>query len=465
MFFARVKRLARTVGVRLALWHSAIFGAGAITAFALAYVSVRHAVDEQTDDAIQFRAQQFVAEHARGGVAAVIEVCKLRRGRAQKAFFVRVANAKNQTIFLRDPEDWAEFRPEALALAPIPEEPVWAELGGVDGAVLRIASRPLGDGGLLQVGRTLENREELLGRFRNVLIGITALVLALGVPAGAFIALRALRPVRELTATVHSILGTGKFTARVPWRGTGDEIDELVNCFNTMLVKIDALLRGMRESLDNVAHDLRTPVTRLRNVVMSALNSDADKAACQEALAECLEESERITTMLGTLMDIAEAESGVVRLERRPMRVAALAGQVVDLYGHVAEEHEIALSVQVPADLEIECDPVRFYRALANLLDNAIKYTPSGGEVHFRAWRADGSIHIEIADTGEGIPAEEQTRIWDRLYRVDKSRSQRGLGLGLSFVRAIVEAHGGEVAVQSAPGEGSRFSVRLPAPS
>jgi heavy metal sensor kinase len=462
MSFAPIKQLLRTVGVRMTLWNATVFGLGAVLVFALAYLLVTRAMDEQSHDAIEFRLAQFTAEYVRGGRDAVIELCKLRRGREQNAFFVRLADAQNRTTFLRDPDDWAEFQPAALANMPIPKQLEWIERAGVDGTVLWVASQPLANGGVLQVGKTLENRAELLARFRNALIAITVIVIAAGVPAGAFVAFRALRPVQQLTATVQTILETGKFTARVPSRGTGDEIDELVRCFNAMLGKIDSLVRGMRESLENVAHDLRTPVTRLRNVASAALERDSDKAACQEALGECLEESERVVTMLLTLMDISEAETGVMKLERKPLRVAELAHRVVDLYGHVAEEREIDIAVEVPPDLEIEGDAMRLQRVLANLVDNAIKYTPPRGQVALRAARVDGHVEIEIADTGEGIAAEEQSRIWDRLYRVDKSRSQRGLGLGLSFVRAIVGAHRGVVGVESEPGRGARFTVRLP---
>lgn len=462
MYSEQIKRLFRTVGVRMTLWHSAIFGVGAILVVLIAYFLVSEAIDNQHNDIIEFRFRQFEAEYARGGTDAVIQLCKVRVGRVQKAFFVRVADRDNRSIFLRDAEEWTEFSPEILARTNYGDQLTWTELIGPEGIVLRIASERLRDGTILQVGRTLEGRRELLEGFRNALIAITVIVFFAGIPAGAFVAFRALRPVQHLTETVHSILKTGKFDARVPSRGTGDEIDDLVQHFNTMLEKIDLLIRGMRESLDNVAHDLRTPMTRLRNVAISALDPSTDKATCQEALGECLEESDRVLTMLFTMMDIAEAETGVVKLERKRMGLPLLVEQVVDLYQHVAEEKEIDLHPVVPAGLEIQGDRGRLQRALGNLVDNAIKYTPEKGRVEIRASRVDNKIHIEVADNGTGIPADEQSRIWERLYRVDKSRSQRGLGLGLSFVKAIVEAHGGKVDVESEQGRGSRFIMQLP---
>ena len=464
MSFENLKRFSRTVGFRIALWHSTTFIVGAALVFGVAFYLLQRSIDEQTQDSIEFRLIQFESEYGRGGKAAVVELCKLRLGRAQKAFFVRLADARNQTLFLRDPDDWAEFKPQVLESQPMGEEDAlaWSELGGLAGSVLRIATKRLSDGSILQVGKTLDTRKELLDRFRSAMFASAVLIILAGVVGGASAAFRALRPVHALTATVESILGTGKFAARVPSRGTGDEIDELVQCFNVMLGKIDLLIRGMRDSLDNVAHDLRTPMTRLRNIANKAVEQDYDKAACHDALSDCLEESERVMTMLVTLMDIAEAETGVMKLDHRPVYVKQLVGQVIDLYQHVAEEKGIAVIVEVPWHLHLSGDAARLQRALGNLVDNALKYTPAGGRVVIRSERAEGGVSIEVCDTGEGIPKDELERIWERLYRVERSRTQRGLGLGLSFVKAIVEAHGGTVSVESEAGYGARFKVYLP---
>jgi len=463
MFFEQIKSFIRSAVFRITLWHAGTFILGAIIVFVTAYFLLSRSIDEQTEDTIEFRFKQYASEYARGKTTAIIELTKLRTGRAQKAFFLRLATPDNKTIFLRDADDWSDFHPEVLAEQPVADDFVWSELTGDDGEILKLASDRLDDGSILQVGKTMELRRELLASFRTTLLVIALVVVIGGIVGGTITAAKTLRPVQHLTASVQSIITTGTFDARVTPEKTGDEIDKLVGLFNVMLEKIDLLIRSMRDSLDNVAHDLRTPMTRLRNVATTAIERDANKEECHEAFGDCLEESERVMTMLFTLMDIAEAESGVMKLERSPISVSTLADQVNDLYQHVAEEKNIQLDVSVPGDLTIRADSGRIQRALGNLVDNAIKYTQENRSVAVTAWAESNSVIIEVSDNGEGIPENEIPRIWERLYRVDKSRSQRGLGLGLSFVKAIVEAHEGTVSAQSTIEKGSRFRMTLPA--
>ena len=304
----------------------------------------------------------------------------------------------------------------------------------------------------------------MLERFHETMLATIISIVILGVAGGAFLALRALRPIRHLSTAARSIVDTARFDARVAERETGDELNELVILFNQMLAKIETVIGGMKDALDNVAHDLRTPITRLRGMAEQALRSNAGADICREALADCLEESDRVMAILNSLMDISEAETGTMKLALEDVNLAELIQEVTGLYEHVADEAQVRMTTDVPEVLSLRADRTRLRQAVANLVDNAIKYTPSGGRVEIAATRAEREVLLSVRDSGIGIPADELPRIWDRLYRGDKSRSQRGLGLGLSLVKAVVQAHQGRVEASSDPGGGSVVSLALPLP-
>jgi signal transduction histidine kinase len=288
-----------------------------------------------------------------------------------------------------------------------------------------------------------------------------ATILLVALAGGAVLTWSALQPVRTLADTLRGIMQTGRTAARVPAPDTGDALGQLSVLVNAMLDRIDAVVAGMRGALDNVAHDLRTPMTRLRGIAETALASN-DPATLRDALGEILEESDRVVAMLNTLMDISEAETGTMALRVERTDMTELIRQTVDLYEDLAEERGLHIETSATGPLPVAVDRNRMRQVLANLVDNAVKYTGPGGRIAIGARRDGNSAVLTVSDTGEGIPADELPRIWERLYRGDKSRSARGLGLGLSLVKAIVEAHGGSVEVQSTPGAGTRFALRLP---
>jgi signal transduction histidine kinase len=206
-------------------------------------------------------------------------------------------------------------------------------------------------------------------------------------------------------------------------------------------------------------------MARLRGIAEVALRAEPDGRASREALADCVEESDRVLAMLDTLMDISEAETGTLALDLETMSVRSLFDDTIELYRNIAEDREIRIEATVPSDLSLTADRTRMRQVIANMLDNALKYTARGGRVELTAYAENAQTVIVVDDTGIGIAPADLPRIWDRLYRADPGRTRRGLGLGLSLVRAIVHAHHGRVDVSSEPGKGSRFTLFFPATS
>ena len=459
------ERLRATLGLHLAAWYAGLFVLGSLGIVGLSYFLLARSLEQRDREAVRARLATYASEYETSGPAGLWRTLAAEEGLGAHAdLFVRAIDRGGATAFLSLPGRWAAFD----LGRPVPVPPAgtyaWERIESARGDdVLELASLPLSDGAVLQVGRTTRGRGEVLQRFRErlgIVLGATVLV---GLAGGALLTRRALRPLRDLARTLDGIVRTGRLDARVPSREGGDALDALVRLVNTLLGRIESLVGAMRGSLDAVAHDLRTPLMRLRVSASRALASGADAEGSREALSDCLEEADRVRDMLDSLMDISEAEAGVMALHLERVPVADLFGGVRDLFGDVAEEKGVALRAAEPAALALRADRTRALQALANLVDNAVKFTPAGGEVVLSAWPDGANVALSVADTGIGIPSEDLPHVWERLFRGDRSRSERGLGLGLSLVKAIALAHRGDVAVESSPGNGSRFTIRLPA--
>jgi signal transduction histidine kinase len=459
-----LKRLRQSLALRMAAQYAVVFALTAAVLFSALYWTLAEALNQRELAALERQVRGLASAFSRGSPSDVIARVKSDSSPEMGASFIRLISPTNSVVFQKLPNDWIETQVQSIPFGPFTlKQEVQTER--IPQNALRdysIASYQWTSGWQLQVGRLMDSRAVLLAPLRRAfgVVGAGALLLSFGV--GIVLAWRATQPLRAVSDTARRIIETGDLAARVPGpNGTG-ELAVLVHQLNALLDKNADHVRVLRETLDNLAHDLRTPLTRLRGTAELAIQDTGDPAEARTALAGCVDETDRLLHLLETLLDISAAEAGALKLNRNRLDLRTLTERAADLYREVAEEKRIAITLDQPAAVELSADAVRLGQVVNNLLDNALKYTPAGGSVVLSLRRETGAAILTVTDNGPGVSPGERDAIFRRLYRSDTSRSQRGLGLGLSMVKAIVEAHGGTVTVGDAPGGGAQFTTRLP---
>lgn len=386
--------------------------------------------------------------------------------------FVRFVRGGDQMLVVGDQMRSLSFK--EFASIPADKEGVWLQIDGENSSVADIQTivlRRLESGTLVQVGKDGRAGFELFGKLKRNTIVIVFMSMIFLWPLSLYFIKLSLSPLVVTRFRLAELAGkskeswevkNGKEAELLPEKGSGPELDSLYTQINQLLSQNRHLVSEMQQSLDNVAHDLRTPMTRLRSVAEYGLQAEDDPERLREALSDCLEESERVLAMLRIMMSVAEAEAGTMSLEMEEAHLLQSLKQVVTLYEYVAQEAKIEVSLQIENDVQLEMDVTRMGQVWANLLDNAIKYGRERGRVIITAAVQGERALIYFEDDGIGISENEQQRIWERLYRGDRSRSKKGLGLGLNYAHAVVAAHGGEISVSSDLHKGSCFLVQLP---
>ncbi len=449
---------------KVALLFIAILLLTQLILFTTSYFFLKNSLKNDEHKEISFLLLNFWAQYQAGGVELLSQEIQINRY-TEKAFFVRLADRENNTIMIVVPTAWEDYNFSDLnSLYPTPNNKIRLIHTKDRNKGFTVGSIYLSDGNILQVGISTTTTDTILNHFKKLFFIIALPTLILSIVISLIFSTRLLIPINRLINAATEIIKTGNTKTRIPPSMKRDEVSTLTNLFNTMLKRLDSYIETMRQTLDNVAHDLRTPMTRLKNSAELAIREN-NISAYREALNECIENSNSILTMLNTMMDISAAETGVIKLKKTDVNFSEIITDLIELYSYLAENKDIEIDQQIEENLTITVDVNRIRQVFANILDNAVKYTPKGGKITVKAYRAttqsDYRIVIEISDTGIGIPEVEIEHIWDRLYRGKNTGSTRGLGLGLSLVRAIVETHGGKISVESKEGRGTTFRVLL----
>jgi signal transduction histidine kinase len=460
-------KLLRTTAFQLTLVYLVVFALFA--AFLLGYFAfnTRRLLNEQIIGIVDTELQLLQVQYNQAGVRRLVGIVEVRSRRPGSSLYLvttpngegLAGNVGSLEPGVLESEGWVETAYRRL------EEPESAE----HNALVRVSRLP---GGIrVLVGRDLDERERMFHIVTLAGRWSVAIVIVLGIIGGVFVSRRVLRRVDAMTGTAKTIMA-GDLSGRLSVIGSGDEFDRLALNLNGMLERIESLMRGLKEVTDNVAHDLKTPLTRLRNRCEAALRTGTTEADFRRVMEETIEESDGLIRTFDALLMIARAESGEVRDGMAEFDAAEVARDIGELYEPLAEDKGLKLEVEANDRAAVTGNRELVSQALANLVDNAIKYAAPGGEsppggingertgILVKANADQDRVVLTVSDRGPGIPQDDRSRVVDRFVRLEQSRSLPGSGLGLSLVSAVARLHGGELKLEdNAPGLRARISL------
>ena len=457
-------KLFRTTAFKLTLVYLTVFALFAAALLSYFTFNTRRLVTDQIMQTVDAEIRGLIATHRQAGLRRLILAVEARSRQPGSNLYLLTnpageglaGNVGSLATGVIDQPGWTETLYRRIDEQDTSEHQ----------ALVRVVQLP---GGLrLLVGRDLEERERVYDIVINAGRWSAVMVVVLGLVGGFFVARRVLKRVDAMTETTKTIM-RGDLTERLPISGTGDELDRLAGNLNTMLERIEALMHGLKEVSDNIAHDLKTPLTRLRNRAEEALRTANTDAEYRAALEGTIEESDALIRTFNALLQIARAESGQARDDMTDFDAAEIARGVGELYEPVADDKGIALKIEAPASAPVRGNRELVSQALANLVDNAIKYAaPQGAaangipsEIVVKAAEDGDKILLTVADGGPGIPEADRGRVVERFVRLEQSRSQPGSGLGLSLAAAVARLHGGELKLEDNH-PGLRTVITLP---
>lgn len=464
MSSAPKRRPSRSLAVRLSLNYAACCCISMVAVLAVSYLFLEGSLRQRMDADLAEEVVEYGALLKTQSLAILEDVLKREAfSEGTDQVFFQILDERGAIVISTDTSSWHGFVDAGTHLqTALGGKPVFVNYHDHDHDFhARLLYGMVGDNLVLVQGESKEANRALLSQFRRVFTVATLAFVFCSLLAGAYMAKRSLVGVQSLTQAAVQIT-EGRWDHRVPVSRHHDEIDELANAFNTMVDRIQLLFRELREVTDDIAHDLRTPLMRIRGEAEMALRESLVDPQLQERYGSVLEECDQMLRLINTMLEISQTEAGAGAMERADLDLAAMVEDICELFRPAAEDKGLALQYEATPMPPVSGDAQRLQRAIAHLVDNAIKYTAPGGRILVRCGRADSDATVSVQDTGLGIPASALPEVFNRFYRVDASRSEPGNGLGLSLAQAIIRAHRGRITVESEENRGSTFTVFIP---
>ena len=439
-----------------------------LAAFCIAYYFIETNLYNDIDEDLAEDIGEFRKIYNSGGVEGVISEIK----RDIKTVdiddeFIRLFNKNGDEIFSSSLSSWAGLAEydEYLGgrISTVTNSNIILDTLKLEGREYdtRIVYSTIGPGAILIIGESLEQVEDIL----ELVLVIFSIILLTLIPliylTGWFVVKKPVHGILLVSDAAERIRN-GDLDTQITVAGQSDEIQNLVMVFNSMTGQIQKLIREMREMIENIAHDLRSPLARIRVISEMALSANGNIETYKKSAAEIIEESDRLIQLINISLDVAEAEACIEEKQKDDLDISNMVVDACELFEPVAEEKNIQMEIDTEPACMVLGNRQNIQRMIANLIDNALKYTSEKGNVHISVSRKDGQCCISVSDTGIGIPEDDKARIFDRFYRCDRSRSHNGSGLGLSFARAVARSHGGDITLESIPDKGSTFRIMLP---
>ncbi len=461
-----INPLYRSLAFRLTLWYAAVFLFCLSLFFTVFYFLLQKNLSLNLDEELKTQLTTLESVMGASGLKAVENMVLLEsRATGDRQFFFRLLYPTGVAFSSSNLSGWhhIQINKEAISRLFRGERYVF-ETNRVTAIQdpIRIIYGRLDRDIFVQLGRVMHTQGRMVRAFNHIFLITIWFFVLVSTLMGWLVAKRALRGLNAITQTAQEI-SMGNLQKRAPVSNRGDEVDLLGTTFNTMLDRINELLTGIRDMSDNITHDLKSPITRIRGNAEIVLTTNSALDDFQNMAANTIASCDQLLEIINTSLMIAAAEKGVMTLEKEAMDLAKILAQAQILFQPMAAEKNIELKSSILEKSPLIGDKRLIQRMIANLLDNAIKYTPCGGWVEtVLSCEVKEAYLITIQDNGIGIPPQAQTRVFERFYRCDTSRSQEGSGLGLSLSLSVAKAHGGDISLSSTPQKGSRFTVRLP---